>query len=182
MGSAASISGFTGASRPAHTRASCSARLNVGVKLPLEGSNLDYLIQRGADKIESSDNVLLIREFASFVAGMKDRNVVPCRTSRRQKRSQCRFEKRHQAGRVQNGSHRMEYRAIGLDVVTRVVEGPEQRLPVRPGRDVFQSKPLLGDPPQEYLVRMFVDVDRKPAEVVTVYRTTRIAKYWRAEK
>jgi hypothetical protein len=48
---------------------------------------------------------------------------------------------------------------------------------VRPGRDVFQSKVLLGDPPREYLVRVFVDVDRQPAEVVTVYRTSRIAKY-----
>jgi hypothetical protein len=28
--------------------------------------------------------------------------------------------------------------------------------------------------------RVFVDVDRSPAEVVTVYRTSRIAKYWRA--
>jgi hypothetical protein len=44
----------------------------------------------------------------------------------------------------------MEYRAIGLDIVRPVVEAPDQRLPVRPGRDVFQSKG---------------------------YRTSRIAKY-----
>jgi hypothetical protein len=30
-----------------------------------------------------------------------------------------------------------------------------------------------------YLVRVFVDVDRTPAEVVTVYRTSKMAKYWR---
>jgi len=30
-----------------------------------------------------------------------------------------------------------------------------------------------------YLIRAFVDVNRDPAEVVTVYRTSRIAKYWR---
>ncbi|MGH9892546.1 MAG: DUF4258 domain-containing protein [bacterium] len=76
-------------------------------------------------------------------------------------------------------SRKMEYRGIGLDIVSRVVETPGQRLPVRPGRDVFQSKVLLGDPPREYLVRVFVDVDRQPAEVVTVYRTSRIPKYWR---
>ncbi|HYA42756.1 MAG TPA: hypothetical protein VEF34_15740 [Syntrophobacteraceae bacterium] len=28
-------------------------------------------------------------------------------------------------------------------------------------------------------VRVFVDVDRKPPEVITVYRTGRIEKYWR---
>lgn len=76
-------------------------------------------------------------------------------------------------------SRKMEYRTIGLDIVRRVVEAPDQRLPVRPGREVFQSKVLLGAPLREYLVRVFVDVDRQPAEVVTVYRTRRIAKYWR---
>lgn len=30
-----------------------------------------------------------------------------------------------------------------------------------------------------YLVRVFVDIDRDPAEVVTVYLTSRLAKYWR---
>jgi len=30
----------------------------------------------------------------------------------------------------------------------------------------------------EYLVRVFVDIDRQPAEVVTAYRTSKIAKYW----
>jgi hypothetical protein len=30
-----------------------------------------------------------------------------------------------------------------------------------------------------YLIRVLVDVDRRPAEVVTVYRTGRIEKYWR---
>jgi len=30
-----------------------------------------------------------------------------------------------------------------------------------------------------YLVRAFVDVYRNPAEVVTVYLTGKLAKYWR---
>jgi hypothetical protein len=30
-----------------------------------------------------------------------------------------------------------------------------------------------------YLIRVIVDVDRKPAEVVTVYRTSKISKYWK---
>jgi hypothetical protein len=31
-----------------------------------------------------------------------------------------------------------------------------------------------------YLLRVVVDVDRRPAEVVTAYRTSRVSKYWRA--
>jgi hypothetical protein len=34
---------------------------------------------------------------------------------------------------------------------------------------------------RRYLVRVFVDVDRSPAEVVTAYRTSKIDKYWRTE-
>jgi len=33
-----------------------------------------------------------------------------------------------------------------------------------------------------YLVRVFVDMDRHPAEIVTVYRTSKVSKYWRAGK
>jgi hypothetical protein len=32
-----------------------------------------------------------------------------------------------------------------------------------------------------YLVRVVVDVDREPPRVVTVYRTTKLEKYWRNE-
>ena len=39
----------------------------------------------------------------------------------------------------------------------------------------------MGAMRQEYLVRVFVDIDREPAEVVTVYRTSKIGKYWRTE-
>jgi hypothetical protein len=70
----------------------------------------------------------------------------------------------------------------GLDeaIVRRVLTAPEQRLPVRPGRDVLQSRLDMGG--KRYLVRVFVDVDRVPAEVVTVYRTSRIDKYWSTEQ
>ena len=30
-----------------------------------------------------------------------------------------------------------------------------------------------------FLVRVFADLDQDPPEVVTVYRTSQIAKYWR---
>lgn len=71
----------------------------------------------------------------------------------------------------------MERRKVTEATVRDVLAAPEQRHAVRHGRDVLQSRaPLAG---KTYLVRVFVDVDRNPAEVVTVYRTGRIAKYWR---
>ncbi len=63
--------------------------------------------------------------------------------------------------------------------IDAVLRNPEQRLDLRPGRVVLQSKYLEGG--TEYLLRVFVDIDRTPAEVVTAYRTSKIAKYWRDE-
>lgn len=72
----------------------------------------------------------------------------------------------------------MQRRKIGETVVRGVLAAPEQRYVVRAGRDVLQSRITLNG--KTYLVRVFVDIDRRPAEVVTVYRTSRIASYWRA--
>ena len=47
---------------------------------------------------------------------------------------------------------------------------------VRPGRIILQSRARIGTHNQ--LVRVFVDVDVSPAQVVTVYRTSKIDKYW----
>ena len=49
------------------------------------------------------------------------------------------------------------------------------------GRVVLQSRIAMGFPERTYLVRVFVDVDRTPAEIVTVYRTGKVSKYWSEE-
>jgi len=56
----------------------------------------------------------------------------------------------------------------------------EQTENIREGRDVYQSRIEMGEPPKTYLLRVFVDRDREPSEIVTVYRTIKIEKYWRA--
>jgi hypothetical protein len=66
--------------------------------------------------------------------------------------------------------------------IRSVLAAPEQRVTIRPGRVVFQSRRALGDPTVLYMVRVFVDVDRDPAEVVTAYRTSTIVRYWRDER
>jgi hypothetical protein len=73
----------------------------------------------------------------------------------------------------------MERRGVDEVAVRRVLAAPEQRERVRSGRDVLQSRTEIDK--KTYLVRVFVDVDRRPAEVVTVYRTSKMEKYWRRE-
>jgi hypothetical protein len=71
----------------------------------------------------------------------------------------------------------MQRRGIGEEVVRRVMAEPEQTFELQPGRLVRQARMELGG--KTYLVRVIVDVGRTPAEVVTVYRTSKITKYWR---
>src|SRR5947208_16152852 len=68
----------------------------------------------------------------------------------------------------------MQRRDVTDGLVQHVVAAPEQRFPVRDGRVVLQSRVTMGRPPKMYLVRVVIDIDRRPAEVVTVYRTTRV--------
>ena len=78
---------------------------------------------------------------------------------------------------TEHAAFEMQRRRIEASAVAAVLAAPEQRHVVRPGRDVLQSR--IGIAGKTYLLRVFVDVDRQPAEVVTVYRTSRVAKYWR---
>ncbi len=71
----------------------------------------------------------------------------------------------------------MARRGIAESLVRRILVAPEQRESIRPGRDIFQSRIKMEG--KDYLVRVIVDVDRNPAEVVTVYRTSKVSKYWR---
>ena len=63
-------------------------------------------------------------------------------------------------------------RGISREMLMQVVHHPEQRFRQRQGRHIFQSRVMLGSKP--WLVRVVVDVDRSPPEIVTVYRTSNI--------
>ena len=61
----------------------------------------------------------------------------------------------------------MRRRGLTEATVRAVIESPEQEMQVRPGRMVLQSRIEMGAPAKTYVVRVFLDVDRKPAQVVT---------------
>jgi hypothetical protein len=63
-----------------------------------------------------------------------------------------------------------------MALLASVLRDPEQVVEVRPGRVILQSRVRIGTHNQ--LIRVFVDVDVSPAQVVTVYRTSKIDKYW----
>lgn len=73
----------------------------------------------------------------------------------------------------------MKRRGIDEAMLQSVLFEPGQRASVRAGRDVLEARVTIED--KEFVVRAIVDIDRAPAAVVTVYRTTKIRKYWRSE-
>jgi len=83
---------------------------------------------------------------------------------------------------TEHAKEQMARRQISQDDVAKVLAAPEQIVAVRQGRNVYQSRIKAGKPPQRYLLRVFIDVDREPLQVVTVYRTSKITKHWRVDK
>ena len=75
----------------------------------------------------------------------------------------------------------MERRGISEAEIAQVLSAPEQSDLVRPGRVVYQSRMEFEELGKIYLLRVFVDIDRQPAEVVTAYRTSKVEKYWKSE-
>ena len=72
----------------------------------------------------------------------------------------------------------MKRRRLQEQLVNSVLADPEQEVQIRPGRVVLQAKVVMEEA-KTFLIRIFVDVDRDPQEVVTVYRTSKISKYWK---
>ena len=73
----------------------------------------------------------------------------------------------------------MQRRGISENDVRGIIHNPGQTEEVRPGRVVFQAQLMKGEPAKKFLVRVFIDVGEASLEVVTVYLTSRIEKYWR---
>jgi hypothetical protein len=75
-----------------------------------------------------------------------------------------------------HAAFQMARRGISVALLKGVLQHPEQVVEARPGGVILQSRIRIGA--QTQLVRVFVDVDMSPAQVVTAYRTSKIDKYW----
>jgi hypothetical protein len=72
----------------------------------------------------------------------------------------------------------LRLRRIPQAVVDKVLRKPQQIVPERPPRRAYQSQVDMGGG-KIMLIRAIVDDRVDPAVVVTVYRTSKIGKYWR---
>jgi len=70
-------------------------------------------------------------------------------------------------------------RRIPLAVLEAVLTAPAQKVPEHSGVVCYQSKIEIDQ--KQYLVRVMVNETVTPMKVVTVYRTSKIGKYWRQD-
>jgi len=62
-------------------------------------------------------------------------------------------------------------------LITNILSSPQQILPAKKGRKIAQSIVELDG--MEFLIRVVYVEESYCYEVVTVYKTTKIRKYWR---
>jgi len=67
---------------------------------------------------------------------------------------------------------------LPLNLLKSVLESPQQVISERGGKKAYQSQLDFGGG-KIFLVRVIVDETADPPIVVTVYRTSKITKYWR---
>ena len=72
----------------------------------------------------------------------------------------------------------MERRGISRELLDSVLLSPGQTVLGKDGTTIFQSLAQFSDS-RSFLIRAVVNSDVDPAVVVTVYRTSKIDKYWR---
>ena len=70
-------------------------------------------------------------------------------------------------------------RGISESTVLQIISAPEQRVRVRPGREIRQSRVADQVSGKLYLVRAIVDSQGESDTIVNVYRTSKVRKYWR---
>jgi hypothetical protein len=72
----------------------------------------------------------------------------------------------------------MADRGITEEQVLQTINSPGQELEEPPDKRVYQSVLPFGADGKEYLLRVFVNIVKQPKVVITVYKTSKVEKYW----
>jgi hypothetical protein len=76
-----------------------------------------------------------------------------------------------------HAKEQIEDRDIPTEMVLEVAKNPEQKYNNEIDETVCQSKVIFGE--KSYLLRVFVNFTKNPPIITSVYRTSKIKKYWR---
>ena len=77
-----------------------------------------------------------------------------------------------------HAEEQMLLRSIKLEDVQKAIEYPDQILSDEDDFDVRIYQSLLKEDSQMFLLRIFVNISKNPNKIVTLYKTTKINKYY----
>lgn len=69
----------------------------------------------------------------------------------------------------------MDARGISIEQVNTVMQNPDKIEIESEGQNIFQKIIEFGE--TNYLIRVFVNIDKNPPIIKTVYKTSKISKY-----
>jgi len=75
----------------------------------------------------------------------------------------------------------MTERGISEEMVLRIISSPQQTIPQGEEKMIYQSIKYFEADERNFLVRVYVHIIKQPNLVITVYRTSKIEKYWKDE-
>lgn len=79
-----------------------------------------------------------------------------------------------------HAKEQMDERGISEQMVFDIIQNPAQTVP-EDDTLIYQSIRFFVEEGRDYLGRVFVNIVKEPHLVITVYRTSRIEKYWKNE-
>ena len=79
-----------------------------------------------------------------------------------------------------HAKEQLKVREIDEKLVWQVVEKPHQVIEDSSEKVVYQSI-MIDEDREDYLVRVFVNIAKHPKLIITVYKTSKIRKYWKDE-
>lgn len=77
-----------------------------------------------------------------------------------------------------HASFEAERRGISEELIKSVVKNPQQKLPSKKGRVIVQNKYYDSVEGKEMLLRIVGIETSEKFNVITVYKTSKVAKYW----
>ena len=81
---------------------------------------------------------------------------------------------------TEHAEFEMRRRQIPLALVQQVIQEPQQIVPSRKGRLIYQSRFFDDQQNKEMLLRVVLEIEVDNFWVVTAYKTSQIEKYWEA--
>lgn len=73
----------------------------------------------------------------------------------------------------------MENRNISLKIAENVINSPDQIIIIDSIKSVYQSK--IKENGITFLIRIFIAIDKTTNVIITLYKTSKISKYWKHE-